>query len=82
MEIISPVLLSIPALSVVLHILAYIDPGTGSIILQALVAAVVGAGIVARLFWHRILWFLGFRKNLNPDTTDDETESEEGKPSA
>jgi len=44
-------------------VLLYIDPGTGSIILQALVATVVGAGIAVRLFWHRILTFLGIRKN-------------------
>ena len=41
-------------MQVILNILIYIDPGTGSIILQALVATIVGAGITFKLFWHRI----------------------------
>jgi hypothetical protein len=61
------VCLNIPVLLVKLHILAYIDPGTGSIILQALVASVVGAAIAVKLFWHRILRFLGLRKGVPPD---------------
>ena len=63
-------LLSMPLLSVIFHILGYIDPGTGSIILQALVASVVGAAIAVKLFWHRILKFLGLRKGIKPDPSD------------
>lgn len=45
------------------YVFAYIDPGTGSIILQAIIGAVVGAIIAVKLFWHRILKFLGIRKS-------------------
>ena len=58
-------ILGIKILSLPLSILAYIDPGTGSIILQALVATVVGAAIAVKLFWHRLLKFFGLRKG-NP----------------
>ncbi len=34
--------------------LAYIDPGTGSFLIQGLIAAVVGAGVAIRVFWSRI----------------------------
>ena len=34
--------------------LAYLDPGTGSFIIQGIIAAVVGAGLAIKLFWHRI----------------------------
>lgn len=34
--------------------LAYIDPGTGSFVIQGIIAAVVGAGIAFKMFWHRI----------------------------
>ncbi len=51
-------------LNIPLQILAYIDPGTGSIILQAIVASVVGAAIAVKLFWHKILRFLGLRKKV------------------
>ena len=31
----------------------YIDPGTGSIVLQALVGALVGIGITLKIYWHK-----------------------------
>jgi hypothetical protein len=34
--------------------LAYIDPGTGSFLIQGIIAAIVGAGIAIKMFWHRI----------------------------
>jgi len=33
---------------------AYLDPGTGSILLQGLIAAIAGAMITGRLYWSRI----------------------------
>jgi NhaP-type Na+/H+ or K+/H+ antiporter len=51
------------------QVLAYIDPGTGSIIIQAIIGALVGVAIAAKLFWHRILKFLGIRKSKTPDNT-------------
>jgi peptidoglycan/LPS O-acetylase OafA/YrhL len=67
-------LLSTPLLSAMLNVLAYIDPGTGSIILQALVASVVGAAIAVKLFWHRILKFIGIRKGIDSDPADDRSD--------
>jgi len=68
-------ILSLPLLSVPLSVLVYIDPGTGSIILQALVATVVGAAIAVKLFWHRLLKFFGLRKGI---TTDPEAKKDDG----
>jgi hypothetical protein len=68
-------LLSIPLFSVIASIFVYIDPGTGSIILQALVASVVGAAIAVKLFWHRILKFLGIRKSIDADSSEKQGES-------
>jgi len=70
MEVLLLSLLNTPLLSVITHVLVYIDPGTGSIILQALVASVVGAAIAVKLFWHRILKFLGIRKSIDPDPAE------------
>ena len=36
---------------------AYLDPGTGSMLLQALIGAIAGAGIVIRLYWDKIKGF-------------------------
>lgn len=41
---------------------AYLDPGTGSILLQALLGGVAGAAVVGRLYWHRLLVFVGARR--------------------
>jgi len=36
---------------------AYIDPGTGSLIIQMLLAVLVGAGFAVKIFWTRIKAF-------------------------
>lgn len=36
---------------------AYIDPGTGSMMLQAVLAAVVGSAVAIKVFWERIKSF-------------------------
>ena len=33
---------------------AYIDPGSGSMIIQMLIGALVGVGITIKVYWHRI----------------------------
>jgi len=33
---------------------AYIDPGTGSMIFQMLIGALVGVGITVKVFWEKI----------------------------
>ena len=34
---------------------AYLDPGTGSYIIQIIIAGLLGAALSIRLFWHRIV---------------------------
>jgi len=48
-------------------VFGYIDPGTGSIILQAIAAGIVGGAVAVKLFWHRILTFLGIKKQNNKE---------------
>jgi len=36
---------------------AYIDPGTGSMILQAMIAAIAGSAVAIKIFWKRIKYF-------------------------
>ena len=36
---------------------AYIDPGTGNAVLQAVIAAILGAGLALRLCWQQIRAF-------------------------
>ena len=37
---------------------AYLDPGSGSMILQVLLGGVAAVGVVARLYWHRVMTLL------------------------
>lgn len=46
---------------------AYVDPGTGSLLLQLLLGGVAGAAVLLKLFWHRILRFFGLEpKEIGP----------------
>jgi hypothetical protein len=42
---------------------AYIDPGTGSMILQSLIGALVGVGIVLKVYWTKIKFAILDRKS-------------------
>jgi len=44
---------------------AYIDPGTGSIVIQAIIGALVGVGITLKIYWYKIKEKL-FLKNNDP----------------
>lgn len=37
---------------------AYLDPGTGTYLFQLLVAALLGAAVGIKIFWHKIKFFL------------------------
>ena len=45
---------------------AYIDPGSGSFVLQMVVAAVLGAGVTLKMYWKRI-----FGRGNKPEEVDD-----------
>jgi len=38
---------------------AYIDPGTGSMLLQVILGGLAAVGVVLKLYWHKILRALG-----------------------
>ena len=46
---------------------AYIDPGSGSIILQAIIAAIAGAGTAVTIYWKKVKLFFSkiFKKKDN-----------------
>ncbi|MFD2642463.1 hypothetical protein [Pseudomonas japonica] len=43
---------------------AYLDPGTGSAMLQGILGALAAVAMVLKLYWHRLLRMLGLRKNV------------------
>ncbi len=57
-----------------LNILAYIDPGSGSYLVQLLVAGVLGAGYALKLYWAKFKSFFTRRKE---EPTSDETREDQ-----
>jgi hypothetical protein len=51
--------------------LAYIDPGTGSLLVQGLIAGLAAAAVVARGYWYRIKGFFGRKKPEIPQPPPD-----------
>jgi hypothetical protein len=53
---------------------AYLDPGTGSMILQVLLGGVAGLALAGKLYWHKLLSLFGLRKEDAQITTHEGTE--------
>lgn len=52
--------------------LPYLDPGSGSFLIQLLIAALLGAAIAVRASWSKIKGWFG----IKPKTEDEDDESE------
>jgi quinol-cytochrome oxidoreductase complex cytochrome b subunit len=53
----------------------YIDPGTGSMVIQVVVAIVLGAGVALRIFWSRITGLFFRKKHSDDEAVFNEDES-------
>lgn len=53
---------------------AYLDPGTGSMLLQVILGGVAAVGVAAKLYWHKLRAAIGLgRKKETTDTSEDES---------
>lgn len=41
---------------------AYLDPGTGSMLLQVVLGGIAAIGVAIKLYWHKVRVFLGAGK--------------------
>lgn len=69
-------------LSVILKPTAYLDPGSGSFVIQLLFGAVVGGLVVMKAYWSKIRAFfnktdqeLATNEQMNPETGEEAHES-------
>lgn len=46
-----------PLFSIVINIKPYLDPGSGSMVVQMIIAGLLGVGVAIRLFWKKIRAF-------------------------
>ena len=52
---------------------AYLDPGTGSIIIQGLIGVVAAASVTIGLYWQKIKLFF-IRKNVEKNSDSEDSE--------
>lgn len=57
---------------------AYLDPGTISTLLHSVLASLVALGIALKLYWHRLLRFLGLRRKSTHTGGKSETDAAGG----
>jgi len=49
---------------------AYLDPGTGSLLIQILVGAVLGASLTVKMWWYRVKEVVARVIGSSPDDAD------------
>ena len=52
--------------------LAYLDPGSGSFIIQIAIAALLGLGIAVRASWSSIKKYFGYKPKEEEDDSDND----------
>lgn len=55
--------------------LPYLDPGSGSFLIQLLIAAFLGISVAIAASWSKIKNWLGIKSKPKADEEDDEAES-------
>ncbi len=53
---------------------AYLDPGTGSMLIQGIIGAVAAVGVTLKLYWHKIKLMISGRK-AESETTNKSQDS-------
>jgi hypothetical protein len=51
--------------------LPYLDPGSGSFIIQIAIAALLGLGVAIRVSWSKIKGWFGIKSKQDDDTEND-----------
>ena len=46
---------------------AYLDPGTGSMLLQVILGGIAALAVALKLYWYKILAALGLRKKVEAE---------------
>ena len=54
-----------------MKVLAYLDPGSGSMILQILAGGLAAVAVTAKLYWNKLLRFFHIKKD-EPETPSSE----------
>lgn len=50
-----------------MNFFAYLDPGSGSLILQAIIGGAVAVGVILKTYWHKIRGLFGGNKGAKKE---------------
>ena len=50
---------------------AYLDPGTGSMMLQVILGGVAAVGVAVKLYWHKLRVAFGLGKKVESEEDSD-----------
>jgi hypothetical protein len=56
---------------------AYIDPGTGSMVIQSLIAVIAGGLFAIKTYWHKLKMFFSQKQVTSPKVEKDQTKEPE-----
>jgi hypothetical protein len=59
-----------------MNLLAYLDPGSGSIVLQVIIGGILGIGVVLKAYWSKIVRLFG-KNRTSTEKTANSTKSSE-----
>ena len=61
------VIITILSLLMFTDAVAYLDPGTGSMLLQVILGGIAAIGVAIKLYWHRLRAAFGMAKKADPE---------------
>ena len=59
-----------PVFSLLIATREYLDPGTGSMLIQVILAVLLGAGVAVKIFWRNIKAFFTGKKASDASVED------------
>lgn len=69
-------LLFILLMTLALPSYGYIDPGTGSLIIQSIIGAIAAIGVTMKLYWHKLKLFFS-RQSTKPESAEEQPETKD-----
>ena len=66
------VIIGVLLLSVFTNASAYLDPGTGSMMLQVILGGIAAVGVAVKLYWHKLRVSIGLGKKDDDEDLDED----------
>jgi hypothetical protein len=65
------VLITVFLMLMISDAVAYLDPGTGSMLLQVILGGIAAVGVAIKLYWHKLRAAFGMAKKPDPEEETD-----------